>query len=235
MKSRNDQPWIPLWVDKWLFGSTRYELTNSDRAIWVDFLALAAKDNGHIRANKGFPYPLQALAGILNIEPDILSKTIETFEKHGKIIVEENGVIQIKQWDNYQLSERHKRRLGEEEKEIVWDDSKKSTCQINSEISGSMYYSIKKKTDGGLWEKLLGYTRKDLFIHLEKMFVENMGWGNYGEWHIDHKKPLTYAKYTSFTQIDEIREFWELGNLRPLWAQDNLKRPLLRGERRREK
>ncbi len=110
MKKRNDQPWIPLWVDKWIFGSTRYELSNEERAIWVDFLALAAKDSGYIRANTGFPYPISALAGILNVDSELISRVISRLKETGKIVIEKDGVIRINQWDDYQLSARHTRR-----------------------------------------------------------------------------------------------------------------------------
>ena len=43
-KKISDHLWFPLWVDKWIFGSTRIECTLEERAIWIDFLALASKD-----------------------------------------------------------------------------------------------------------------------------------------------------------------------------------------------
>lgn len=66
MKSKDSAlMWIPLWVDKWLWGSTRIELEPDERSVWVDLMALAAKDDGYIRANVGVPYAHQQLAGML--------------------------------------------------------------------------------------------------------------------------------------------------------------------------
>jgi len=68
---------------------------------------------------------------------------------------------------------------------------------------------------------LLGYTLEELMIHLEKQFTEGMTWDNYGEWHVDHKIPMTSFNFETV----EDREFklcWCLDNLQPLWGPDNL-------------
>jgi hypothetical protein len=69
--------------------------------------------------------------------------------------------------------------------------------------------------------ELLGYTIEELMIHLEKQFVDGMTWDNYGEWHVDHKKPMTLFEFTS-TDDKEFKECWSLDNLQPLWEKDNL-------------
>lgn len=55
--------------------------------------------------------------------------------------------------------------------------------------------------------------------HLESMFKDDMSWNNYGEWHVDHIKPLSSAK-----NEDEIYKLCHYTNLQPLWAEDNLKK-----------
>ena len=58
----------------------------------------------------------------------------------------------------------------------------------------------------------------DVFkLHIERKFLDGMSWGNYGEWHVDHIKPIS-----SFdkTEIPEVIN--SLDNLQPLWAFDNL-------------
>lgn len=47
-----------------------------------------------------------------------------------------------------------------------------------------------------------------------KCFIDN-----YGEWHIDHKKPLSKFDKTEKSNIVNA-----LSNLQPLWAIDNLKK-----------
>ncbi len=110
MRNKETQMWIPLYVDKWIFGSTRLELEPDERGVFVDLLALAAKDEGYIRANENMPYPLRQLAGLLNITEELLLRTIEKCKKYGKI-EEKNGILKIVSWERYQFSDRYKRMI----------------------------------------------------------------------------------------------------------------------------
>ena len=65
--------------------------------------------------------------------------------------------------------------------------------------------------------KILGYDTTKLKQRIETQFKDGMNWGNYGKWHIDHKKPISkFKKGTSLALINS------LSNLQPLWAKDNL-------------
>jgi len=50
---------------------------------------------------------------------------------------------------------------------------------------------------------------------------DGMTWENYGEWHVDHKLPLS-----SFTFKDmndpEFKRCWALENLQPMWGSENI-------------
>ena len=48
-----------------------------------------------------------------------------------------------------------------------------------------------------------------------------MTWDNYGEWHIDHIIPISYFDYSSYDD-ETFKICWDLNNLQPLWAKDNL-------------
>jgi len=112
MKEREvKQKWFPFWADKWIFGSMRIEFDPEERAIWVDLLCLASKDNGYIRANEETPYPIKQLAGMLIVDENKLQVAIEKFIEKGKLERLNNGTLTIKKWDKYQISNRHKRRL----------------------------------------------------------------------------------------------------------------------------
>ncbi len=74
--------------------------------------------------------------------------------------------------------------------------------------------SYKKKS-----RKDLSYSKDDLISHMQSLFKEGMSWGNYGDWHIDHIKPI--SKFISEGNLD-INEVNALSNLQPLWAFDNL-------------
>lgn len=55
--------------------------------------------------------------------------------------------------------------------------------------------------------------------HIENQFIEGMSWENWGEWHIDHIKPLASAKTKN-----ELEKLFHYSNLQPLWKEDNLKK-----------
>ena len=69
--------------------------------------------------------------------------------------------------------------------------------------------------------QLLGYTIEELMQHLEKQFTEGMKWDNYGQWHVDHIRPMSSFKFES-PDDPEFKECWALNNLQPLWWPDNL-------------
>ena len=65
--------------------------------------------------------------------------------------------------------------------------------------------------------EILGYDTYKLKQRLECQLKEGMSWDNYGEWHIDHKKPI--CKFDKGSKISTINS---LSNLQPLWASENL-------------
>ena len=69
--------------------------------------------------------------------------------------------------------------------------------------------------------ELLGYTLEELMSHLEALFTEGMTWDNYGEWHVDHKIPMSSFQFET-TDDREFKLCWCLDNLQPLWESDNL-------------
>jgi hypothetical protein len=60
---------------------------------------------------------------------------------------------------------------------------------------------------------LLGYSGLDLKEYISNLFTDGMTWDNYGEWHIDHIKPVNTFSFD--TPINVVNS---LSNLRPLWA-----------------
>ncbi len=70
-------------------------------------------------------------------------------------------------------------------------------------------------------EKLIGYTAKELRDHIDRQFLDGMSWDNRGEWHIDHIVPVSELVALGVRDPKRINS---LGNLRPLWAVDNLRK-----------
>lgn len=67
----------------------------------------------------------------------------------------------------------------------------------------------------------LGCNRDTFKNHLESLFQPGMTWGNYGQWHIDHKYPLSLAIKEGEESFKKACNYM---NLQPLWAEDNLKK-----------
>ena len=70
---------------------------------------------------------------------------------------------------------------------------------------------------------ILKYTPEDLIQHLEKQFTSDMTWENYGEWHVDHKKPITSFNFQEMGD-DEFMKCWSIDNLQPLWGEENIRK-----------
>lgn len=92
--------------------------------------------------------------------------------------------------------------------------------RINDAISSGMYQSLRGAKGNRKWNTIVGYSLPELISHLEKNFTYGMSFDNYGEWHIDHIKPMSWFNFNSIDD-DEFKECWSLKNLKPMWAKDN--------------
>jgi hypothetical protein len=70
-------------------------------------------------------------------------------------------------------------------------------------------------------EALIGCSFEFLKDYLESKFSSGMSWENYGEWHIDHIKPI--SKFNLLCP-EEQKKCFHYTNLQPLWAKDNFKK-----------
>jgi hypothetical protein len=93
--------------------------------------------------------------------------------------------------------------------------------KISRNISRAIRRSLRDGKSGRSWEQIVGYALADLVCHLEAQFRPGMTWENYGEWHVDHVRPVSSFRFTS-CEDPEFRECWALSNLQPLWAEENL-------------
>lgn len=93
---------------------------------------------------------------------------------------------------------------------------------LSSTISKRMNESLQKGMKAGRhWETLVDFTIKQLRSHLEKQFTVGMSWGNYGEWHVDHRIPIRVFNFEKSGNID-FKKCWSLKNLQPMWAKKNI-------------
>ena len=174
MKKRTpDKFWFPWWPDKWIFGSVRIECSIEERAIWVDLLSLASKDDGFIRANEETPYPLSQLSGMLIIPEKILNDGIEKFIKLRKLTRTKDGTLCVTKWNKYQFSKRHKRRVEVSNGNPPQKDSKKHNNieEEENRCPKNETPSPKKRTS----KKIFFNFKTEEWENIEKKDIERWG------------------------------------------------------------
>lgn len=121
----------------------------------------------------------------------------------------------LKQWlsspiQRAKAADAHKYRL-------LTDIQFRLACNLR----GRLKDALRKGRKVGSAVRDLGCTVGELKIHLESKFTEGMSWDNYGQWHVDHIKPLAVFDLTNRQQFLEACN-WT--NLQPLWAADNIRK-----------
>jgi hypothetical protein len=98
---------------------------------------------------------------------------------------------------------------------------------VEAKIKKSLRRRLRKALKGnkktGKTVDLIGCTSAELRLHLQNQFTEGMSWGNYGEWHIDHIRPMCSFDLTKEEDQRQVNHYF---NLRPLWAKENLLKAL---------
>lgn len=94
--------------------------------------------------------------------------------------------------------------------------------KFDRNIKHSIYISLKYNRHGRKWERLVGYSLKELQEHLEKQFDAKMNWNNYGSyWWVDKIIPV---RAYSFSTYGEFKKCWSLKNLRPLQKNEIMRK-----------
>jgi len=94
---------------------------------------------------------------------------------------------------------------------------------LKRRMSSAVRYSLRGGGKESKWLTLVGYTVEELKDHLERQFLRGMGWGNMPKWHIDHIIPLSSFSFQSESD-PEFKAAWALTNLRPVWAEVNVRK-----------
>ena len=140
-------------------------------------------------------------------EKDMHSKASKRYYYKNK----EKRKIQIKDWSANNL---HKLR--------DWHRKNQSSnidYRIKRAIRARLYTALKngyKKESSILY---LGCDLSTFKKYISNKFTEGMSWDNYGDWHIDHIKPLSLF---DLSNEDEIKKAQHYTNLQPLWAKENI-------------
>lgn len=118
--------------------------------------------------------------------------------------------------------ETHPNYSKEYARKYYWEKQRED---IHFRLKGALRARLRKalkynlKTGSAVRE--LGCSVEELYNHLELSFTQGMSWDNWGEWHIDHVKPL--ASF-DLTDIKQFKQAVHYTNLQPLWAIDNLRK-----------
>jgi hypothetical protein len=92
--------WFKVYAEKWLMGSTRWELTLEERAIWTDFLALASLNEP---PGQFIFHSKKQLSDQLRASPKKIEKAIKKFVDFNKIEADFTAnSIMISNWKKYQ-------------------------------------------------------------------------------------------------------------------------------------
>lgn len=120
----------------------------------------------------------------------------------------ENNPEKIKQYNSYNeyYKKRKKQRLQNDPLFLL---KERIGCLIRNSTKNG--YKNSKSTD------ILQISIEEFKTYLENQFEDNMSWNNYGEWHLDHKVPVSLA-----TNKEEFYKLNHYSNFRPLWSRDNI-------------
>jgi hypothetical protein len=118
----------------------------------------------------------------------------------------------------YQLENKDKINLIKKEY-ISFKRKTDKLFKLKESISGLIRSSIKNRGYKKQYrtEEILGCSINEFKSYLEYMFIDEMSWENYGDWHLDHIVPASWAK-----NEEEIIKLNHYKNFQPLWAKDNL-------------
>ena len=125
-----------------------------------------------------------------------------------------------------QYREKNKEKIKEVKR--TYQKEKRHTDPIYKLISNfrTAIYTVLKENKLDKYTNyfnMVGYTAEQLKSHLEVQFKQGMTWENYGEWHVDHIKPISSFTFET-CEDEEFKICWSLDNLQPMWGIENIKK-----------
>jgi len=151
-------------------------------------------------------------------------ETIERVKKNQKTWYEENKEHRKQYLKEYREKNIDKLRKTKRD----YERNRKASDPLYKLISNfrTAIYQVLKESNvdkNKHYFDILQYTPEELITHLELQFKDTMSWDNYGEWHVDHKLPITHFNIVEMGD-DEFMKCWSLGNLQPMWGIENIRK-----------
>jgi hypothetical protein len=145
-------------------------------------------------------------------------KFVEKEKERGRLYYQNNIEKEREKRKQYY----HKNKETERKKNNEWKKNKLKTDSLER-MKKNIRDRIRKYLTGENKSKrtfdIIGLDKEKFKSYIENKFTEGMTWENYGQWHLDHIKPL----YLSENEEDLIK-LNHYTNLQPLWSEDNLKK-----------
>lgn len=92
--------------------------------------------------------------------------------------------------------------------------------KLSDHMGTRMGAALKSGKGGKSWKTMVSFTLQELRERLESLFQPGMAWENYGQWHVDHIRPVCSFNFNG-PDDEDFKKCWSLDNLQPLWARDN--------------
>lgn len=86
-------------------------------------------------------------------------------------------------------------------------------------IRSTIVQALRRTENSEVIVEIVGCTLPNLRDHIARQFKPGMTWANWGEWEIDHRRPVC-----SFDPSDDeqMKECFHFTNLQPLWKHENM-------------
>jgi hypothetical protein len=101
------------------------------------------------------------------------------------------------------------------------------TYRLIKNMRNAMNKALSGKIKSSHTLDYVGMELEELWQHFEPQFQPGMTRKNYGEWHVDHIRPIASFKFKEFKGEEfeaALHACWHYTNLQPLWAEDNLRK-----------
>lgn len=142
---------------------------------------------------------------------------VKEYKKNHYELNKQKYIKKAREWENNNREKKNKitnqRNKVRKKEDILF--------RLKSKLKTDIYISLKRRKKSKKLEDIIGLSLDEYKKYIEKQFEDWMTWENWGlyTWHIDHIIPLSSAKTE-----EEVYLLWHYRNLRPLSAQENLKK-----------
>ncbi len=162
-----DIKWVKLATD--IFSNRKIRqieaMPEGDTMVltWVKLLCLAGQinDNGNIYLTEGMPYTPESLAREFGRDAGVVRLALETFERFNMVDVDEEGIIHISGWDEYQSvdgMERAKAKHRERQKKYRDKQKVEKLGEGKSDVTNAVTRDVTENVTGDVTVTVSSYS-----------------------------------------------------------------------------